>query len=403
MDIELFSGEPFLADLVSMQMEELTIESTTAMRKTVKLYAKFLENKERKAKLRKIGRSYQVPLQLHTDIMAVLCGLNGGTAQDVIIAVLSAGLEKESNTAISNITRFGNVEAFWQLIQKYTGYVNTDDRPLEELAAHILITALSQTMNLSALRGLDRFIFNSCTAFCYQLIREWQFSGDNSNLCEICRYVERELRLADRFDKMEISDLINSDTFPAINESILKRLLTEICEQVIKVDIILPTVENRRTAAWYNLFANYFDCLFNIGKAQEFYLAHIKGFHIVEPKNIWKLYTSEGYLMDSHYRRFHYAFGNTLKESNPSLDDLLKKCAEVVERLYCHWYLKEITGAWTSAISDDLNTLGYISEITRQRDFFVNTLPQLSTRAIVSLSLFPMPYGMKLLLNWLIH
>jgi len=61
------------------------------LRKTVKLYAKFLENKERKAKLRKIGRDYQVPLQLHTDIMAVLCGLHGGVAQDVIIAVLAAG------------------------------------------------------------------------------------------------------------------------------------------------------------------------------------------------------------------------------------------------------------------------------------------------------------------------
>jgi len=370
LDIELYSGEPFLADFVSMQMEELTIEPTTAMRKTVKLYAKFLENKERKAKLRKIGRSYHVPLQLHTDIMAVLCGLNGGTAQDVIIAVLTADLDKESNTAIDNITRFGNIDAFWQLIQKYTGYANVEDRPLGELAAHILMTALSQTMNPNALRGLERFISESCTAFCYQLVREWQFSEESGDLYEICRFVERELRLADRFDKMEISDLLKSDTFPTINESILKRLLTDISEQVIKVENILPTVENRRTAAWYSLSASYFDCLFNIGKMQEFYLAHIGGFHIVEPKNIWKLYTSEGYLMDSHYRRFHYAFGNTLKASNPLLDDLLKKCAEVVERLYHHWYLNEMTGAWAKAISDDLNTLGYVSDIIRQREFY---------------------------------
>jgi uncharacterized protein (TIGR02687 family) len=110
--------------------------------------------------------------------------------------------------------------------------------------------------------------------------------------------------------------------------------------------------------------------LYNIGKIQEFYLAHVGGFHIVEPKNIWKLYVNEGYLMDSHYRRFHYAFGNTLKASNPLLDDLLKKCSEVVERLYHHWYLVELTGAWTSAISDDLNTIGYVSDITRQREFY---------------------------------
>ncbi|MGI6788423.1 MAG: hypothetical protein ACOX4X_02820 [Aminobacterium colombiense] len=90
--------------------------------------------------------------------MAVLCGINGGSAQDVIIAVLSAGLEKESNDALINIEKFGNIEAFWALIQKYTGYQNSDDRPLSELAAHILITALSQTMPASALRGLERFV-----------------------------------------------------------------------------------------------------------------------------------------------------------------------------------------------------------------------------------------------------
>ncbi len=67
------------------------------MRKTMKLYAKFLGNQDRKAKLKKIGRAYQTPLHLHIDIMAVLCGLSRGSAQDVIIAVLAAGLDKESN------------------------------------------------------------------------------------------------------------------------------------------------------------------------------------------------------------------------------------------------------------------------------------------------------------------
>ena len=125
-------------------MEELLVEPTSAMRKTMKLYAKFLDNKDRKAKLRRIGKSYQTPLGLHIDIMAVLCGLNGGTAHEVIIVVLSAGLEKENNAALANIEKFGNIEAFWQLVQKYTGYVNADDRPLSDLAAHILISALSQ-------------------------------------------------------------------------------------------------------------------------------------------------------------------------------------------------------------------------------------------------------------------
>ncbi len=369
LDIKLYSEE-FRADLVSLQMEELLVEPSSAMRKTMKLYAKFLGNKDRRAKLRRIGRTYQTPLQLHIDIMAVLCGLNGGSAQDVIIAVLSAGLEKESNDALINIKKFGSIEAFWQLMQKYTGYVNAEYRPLPDLAAHILITALSQTMPISALRGLERFISDSCKAYCYQLVHEWQRSDSSGDLIEICRHVEHELRLSDRFDKIDITLLLKSDTFPAINESILKRFFIEIGENVIKAEDIISAVENRRTAAWYALTADYFESLYYIARMQEFYLAHIDGFHIVEPAKIWELYTADAYEMDSHYRHFHFHFGNTLKDPNALLEDALKKCSDVVEGLYREWFLKQLTQTWTKAIAGDLASLGYVSEINEQRRFY---------------------------------
>jgi len=369
LDIRLYS-EVFRADFVSIQMEELLVEPTTAMRKTIKLYAKFLENKDRKEKLRRIGRSYQTPLQLHIDVIAVLCGLNGGSAQDVIIAVLSAGLEKENNVPLVNIEKFGNIKAFWQLVQKYTGFVNAEDRPLSDLAAHILITALLQTLPASALRGLERFVTDSGKAYCYQLVHEWQRSDGWEDLVEICSHVEGELRLAERFDKIEIPILLKSDTFPAINESILKRFYGEINDRVIKVELILEAVENRRTSGWYNLTADYLESLYCIAKMQEFYLAHIGGFHLVEPAKIWKLYTTDGYQMDSYYRQFHYFFGNTLKAPNPHLEDPLKKCSDVIEGLYHHWFLKELTLNWTNAIAGDLDSLGYVSEINKQRDFY---------------------------------
>ena len=369
LDIKLYS-EDFRADLVSLQMEELLVEPSSAMRKTIKMYSKFLDNKDRKAKLKRIGHTYQTPLQLHIDIMAVLCGINGGSAQDVIIAVLSAGLEKESNDALINIEKFGNIEAFWQLIQKYTGYQNSDDRPLSELAAHILITALSQTMPASALRGLERFTSDSNKAYCYQLVHEWQRGDGSSDLEEICHHVERELRLGDRFDKTEISILLKSDTFPAINESILKRYLKEITENVIKVEDIIGAVENRRTAAWYALTEDYLESLYYIAKMQEFYLLHIDGFHIVEPVKVWKLYTTDAYEMDSHYRHFHFCFGNTLKSPNALLEDALKRCSDVVEGLYREWFLKQLTYTWTKAIAGDLESLGYVSEINEQRRFY---------------------------------
>ena len=79
--------------------------------------------------------------------MAVLAGLSGGSAQDVFIAVLSAGHDEESNTVLSNIKKFGNIDAFWQLVRKYTGYLHEDEKTLDLFAAHVLLTALAQTMN----------------------------------------------------------------------------------------------------------------------------------------------------------------------------------------------------------------------------------------------------------------
>ena len=387
-DIELYSEE-FRADYYSILMSELNIHASPVMRRTVKLYSTFFDNKERVARLRKIGREYQTPLQLHIDIMAVLAGLSGGSAQDVFIAVLSAGLDEENNAVLNNIEKFGNIEAFWQLVRKYTGFIHEDDKPLGFFASHVLLTALAQTMNPSVLKGLERFISESNRAYCYSIVHEWRNREDNTALWDLCRTVEQELQLPSRFDKQEIETLLTGDIFPSIHEIILKRFFSEASEQVVKPDLILKTVENRRTSGWIEHFSDYYDCLYFIAKMQEFYQNNAGGFHIVEPKAVWKLYTENAYEMDSFYRHFHYAFGCTLKDSNPLLEDKLKHATEYVEGLYQNWYLKELTGCWTNAISDNLASLGYVSEIAKQRDFYsryIRPLAGKNTRAFVIIS-----------------
>ena len=207
-------------------------------------------------------------------------------------------------------------------------------------------------MPASALRGLERFVSDSCKAYCYQLVHEWQRGNGSQYLIDICHHVERELRLAERFDKTEISLLLKSDTFPAINESILKRFYDEISERVIKVDSILEAVENRRTSGWYHLTADYLESLYHIAKMQEFYLAHIEGFHLVEPRRSgdsirlmltkWTAITGIS------------LFFGTLESPQYTPEDVLKKCSDVVEGLYREWFLKELTLNWTNAIAGDL-------------------------------------------------
>lgn len=387
-DIELFSEE-YRADFISMQMNELNIVPTPAMRKTVKVYSRFLENKERVAKLRRIGREYQTPLQLHIDIMAVLAGLNGGSAQDVFIAVLAAGLDEDNNAVLNNIKKFGNIDAFWQLARKYTGYIHEDEKPLGFFASHVLLTALAQTMNASVLKGLERFISDSNKAYCYSIVHEWRSRPHNDDLFHLCRSIEEELNLAVRFDKQNVETLLTADIFPSIHESILKRFFSEVADHVVKVDLMFQTVENRRTSGWYERFADYYDCLYFMAKMQEFYQTNAAGFHIVEPCEIWKLYTESAHEMDRAYRHFYHAFGRALTDSNALLEDGLKHAAEYVEALYQNWYLQELTSCWTNAISDDLVNMGYVHKIGKQRDFYsryVKPFTSKNTRVFVIIS-----------------
>ena len=68
--------------------------------------------------------------------------------------------------------------------------------------------------------------------------------------------------------------------FPLHHEIILTKLMTEISNQIIDVDLITKVVEKRRTCAWYEGFANFYDGILQVAKMQEFFKEHSAGFHL---------------------------------------------------------------------------------------------------------------------------
>ena len=369
LDIELYSEE-FRADLLSIRMQELNMPNTSTMRKTMKTYSKFFDNKERVAKLSAFKSNYYNVGQLHIDILAVLAGTSANTAPGVIKAILLSGLDVENNEAITNIKKFGNEPDLWKLINRYTGYVYAEDASLISLAGHILLTALSVTMKASCLGGLDKLISEAHQQLCYDLINEWMHSEDDDELYEIACEVEDQLHLVKRFDGLDVEDLLNSECFPCINECILRKYMTEISENVIKADDIVKAVETRRTLKWYKRVRYYFDGLLQVARMQQFYQSNIGGFHIAEYDKLWKEYCGNYCKMDHFYRQFHASFGRSLKESSTVLEDLYKNVADYVEKLYKNWYLKELGCQWTKLVSDELTKDTRLPNIQNQADFY---------------------------------
>ena len=386
LNIELYSGEVFRADLNTIWMDEMGLPASQMLRRQVKQYHKFFKSKDRRIKVAAMAGNITTSAQMHLAVMAVICGVKDISPNSIIRAVLKGGLDIEDNSIYQGIVDFGAQAAFWALIAQKAGYKNTDEPNLEQLATHILLTAATRTLQREYLNGLDDFISMPHQSFCYDFVSDWLHSDDLHDLYKVARTVEAEARLYQRFSKLSVADLWDTECFPCINEVILTKMMTEIKDQIIQVDVIVQTVEKRRTFVWYDYMSSYYEGLLQVARMQAFFLEHSAGFHTANAKDIWKEYTTDYYRMDSYYRAFHKCFQCSLKVSNDLLDDLFKQVVEKVEALYSGWYLKGLGSNWSDVAAEDLEKYGYIEGVSRHTEFYQSNIQRCDTRVFVIIS-----------------
>ena len=384
LDIELYSEE-FRADLISIWMDELGIPSTPAMRKQVKEYRKYFNAKTRRDKIVGQSKAPTVPAQLHMAVMGALGGLKDVSPAAIMKEVLKAGLDINTNYLYREFVNYGADKAFWSMVKQGSGY-DAEQKDIAQLATHLLLTAATRTMRLEYLAGLDGWISSPHQAFCYDFISDWLHSDDQEQLSEIAKAVENELKLPQRFMKLEVSDLVDTEIFPCLDEVILIKLMTEIGDHIIDVDAIKRTVEKRRTTVGYAQVKDYYEGILQVANMQAFYKEHTTGFHSAEAKKVWKEYTSEYYMMDTYYRLFHKSYGESLKSYNSDLHDLFRSVMEKVEGLYKNWFLGQLGGNWSAVCSDELAKYGRILEVPQQVDFYKNRIQNADSRVFVVIS-----------------
>ena len=106
LNIELYSGEPFRADLNTIWMDEMGLPSSQMLRKQVKQYHKFFNSKDRRAKVAAMAGSISTSAQMHLAVMAVICGVKDNSPNSIIRAVLKGGLNVENNSIYQGIVSY---------------------------------------------------------------------------------------------------------------------------------------------------------------------------------------------------------------------------------------------------------------------------------------------------------
>lgn len=384
LDIRLYSEE-YRADLISNWMDEMGLPQTVALRKQVKEYRKFFKAVVRREKIAKQKNIPSVPRQLDMAVMGALAGIVDVTPYAIIKKVLCAGLDTGTNSMYCGFADYGIDKAFWNMVQKGTGYV-ADIPNLGHLAAHILLTSATRTMQLEYLSKWKDFVSEAHQAYCYDFVSEWLHSTDADQLREIVIRIEEELKLPEHFMKLEVTDLVNTETFPCIHELILIKLMTDVADSIIDVNIIRETVEKRRTCVWYEEVKDFYEGILQVANMQDFFKEHTTGFHSAQAVKVWKEYTTEYYKMDTYYRLFHRSYGRSLKTYHAKLHDLFRHVMEKAEGLYKNWFLGQLGENWSKVCAEEMEQYGKILEVPQQTDFYKSKVKDADNRVFVIIS-----------------
>ena len=384
-NIELYSEE-FRADLNSIWMDEMGLPNNPSIRKMVKGYRKFFNNLERRKNVADLAKNISTASQLHLAVMAQICGVSDTQPSSIMQAVLAQSLDLETNTIYQEFVKYGAQNPFWVMVSQVTGYSEGDDCDLGRLATHILLTATTRTMRSEHLAGLDAFISTPHQSYCYDMVSDWLQSAERDSLYHIARFVEDEARLLQRFLKLGVDDLANTECFPCINECILTILMKEISDYIINVEAITAIVEKRRAMVWYDHVSCYYEGLLQVANMQAFYHEHAAGLHLGQAKKVWDAYTSDYYKMDAYYRQFHLCFGQSLTVSNSVLDDLFKHVVEKVEGLYNGWFLGQLGSNWSNVCAEELADYGRILEVNQQENFYRSNVQSADNKVYVIVS-----------------
>lgn len=383
LDIELYS-ESFHADLISIWMHEMNIEQSPQLRKIVREYRKFFNAAERREKIKSQYKKINKPEQLILAVLSVICSIQNGKPNSIVRTVLSDSLDFEKNTVYQNMVKYDADKMFWKLAEGY-GY-RAGKYSLKELAVYLFMTGLSKYVDAEHLKEFDKFISKAYQNYCYDFTSEWYINGSITDLYKTVVELEREYNIPQKLDKLPIDVLITIGEFPCVDEIVLKRLMTDISNNIINTEVIKNAVNGRRIYKWSNSFADCYDCIEQTANMKEFHDIHADGFHIADAREIWEKYTKEYYRMDTYYGDFQKHFRNCINQFSSELDDLIKQTADVVERLYTNWFLGQLGGQWSDICTDELAQKGRISEIPLQQDFYKNKVEVAKNRQFVIIS-----------------
>jgi uncharacterized protein (TIGR02687 family) len=349
-------SQTFSTDETSLNLLNFKIDS--ALRHVVARYKLFFRNSERCKRFEGYHLAPYNEVKIDVGVLSVLCKLPAPNLDNVVRTLLIELANGES-TVNDSIAKFGNMDAFWALIQKLYGY-NFPEQSLEKLAIMLLCTHLMHSINGKLPKEWQ--IYVSANSNCFVFVDNFM---KNSQLWEaynkLAGFVAERLNLSERISKWSIDEIVDCDTFEEFDRSIISRVCENIGHGVGEYERYRKVIHSRRNRRYYKQFEIEYDVLLYACEYLELAQKHAEMSGLTVAK-LFDEYTKILYKLDSSYR--HFLLGYDKLAERDGFESLLER----VENSYTNWYLNELSMKWCALWDDEREW--QVSGVTSQQGFY---------------------------------
>ena len=385
-DTMLYSRR-FFADRASLLSVDLGIEEK--YKPVIEKHIKFFANKERTQRFYDLEIENFNEENILVGLLSAVCKARTCSFEEVVRIVLTEKVnfaegERETglgrgelvdNAFLQEFEKYDLLSAFWQLCEQHFGY--TDTKPsLERLLVTLFVTYTGRYVQAELPAAWKNFVSyksGNIIAFLDSLMNSVLYRDKYDALSA---HVAKGLNVLSAFTGMRVDDLVECDTFLAVDQVLVKWLIgrlvsedigaivngltiPELCEKRAKMHF------GRKTGKTYQLLSSAYSMV----KEADYHAAD-------GLKPIIDRYLAADYNMDQQYRKFYYYYDQL--ESTENFEPL----RELVENIYTNEYLACLLPAWNAGIQQD----AAFSAIPLQREFYNTNLRYTKERTVVIIS-----------------
>ena len=387
LDIRLYSDE-FFADASSMLLNELGI-AKMALRDHIRKRQSFFGNKQRLATLKRFVTENEDEQSLDRKMIAAAVKADSASLNDILLKLMSDYADSlasgEDGALLKQLDKHDLTASFWREVSDSLSYKN-ESPSLADFALKLFCTELWSQIDASDSDWLLNNVLSAASgkATALAFMTSWRDSrsyADNHDV--ISKLIASQLEVDSRCSHYQAHQLLECETFEAIEQAIIRSLVKTLLDSSNTVDRVeFNLVLSRRLDSHWCLTRSEYVAAYEALRNAEL-LLHLRkqfdsGFHYDSAKAMYTAYVDELYQFDQAYRLFNEHVQALFNKGA----EILRQLDDAIESLYTNWYLTEISTAWDSLVDrESLLETWRLEEINNQYQFFdKEVLPRLASK-----------------------